>query len=255
MVSPVEIEGKVTQRTPPRTRRPTKGRIPIQNPELLARLLDAAWRKQWTSIRAACRELRISQPLLSRLIRPARGVRPTIRAISYENYRSLFRLFPERQHPAVKRAFILGPVARLRDGHANWVWHQVQKSSNGIETRWYWTERGPKHEKRRPVRMGTSDRDRERLLLWRKLRSLSPGLYKSAEALLRTTPVDGYREMALCRVLDPLISSDDSAFIEPSWREWCRTATGRECLLRFVRLGVRRERMLLKGRPRVTELL
>jgi hypothetical protein len=126
-------------------------------------------------------------------------------------------------------------------GHAAMVWIDatLANSSRGTGERWI---RGPEGFSRRPLERdasGVTARDRERETLWRHVRDRWPTL---AERFDRMFKLDLWKvgEVALRRVLDPLIDDSESGYFMMSWRELHPTR-----LKSVIELGIRREEKLL----------
>lgn len=143
--------------------------------------------------------------------------------------------------------------AALRRAYREWVNEQRELASFGATRRWFRTTYGLRDEERPPQTVGKSDRDKERQALWEYVGELAPQVVRDANVAFRKVRDRGYIELALIRVLDPLINGPDTGFVEPSWREWRSDEKGRQRLLKFVRLGLQREMLLLRGRLHTSE--
>lgn len=227
-------------------RRVASDTLPIQDRERLAKFVSRLV-APFGSQRLASRALGIPQTQISRMLNRELG------ELARQNVRRLIALVGPTERRTLARVFTMPSPGRLRRVYLAWIQEQLAIASRGTPRRWYRTLHGISDEVRHPAVVGNSDRDAERKALWRYVQELDPAFVRDVDAALGKVRDRGYRELALVRILDPLINGPDSGFIEPSWREWRKDEKGRNRLKRFIRLGVNRERLLLEMRLRTSE--
>lgn len=206
-----------------------KGSHPITDRAGLAALLGASVGGRYDSQRAAARALAslgCHQRQLSRLVRSELG------AITERTVGWVMALVPKAKHPLL-RSLLLSPKARrLLATHSRWIAARV-------------------HE---PVLDVASEQDLRRQWLYVQKHYLLSRLGKQFGRLFTEFEVwarkKGHREerieLALERVLAPLLECEPSGFVERHWSE----LRPKE-LETFVRAGLARERVLLRRAPEV----
>lgn len=227
-------------------RRVASDTVPIQDRQRLAKVLKAVVTRLGSQ-RVASKQLGISQSVLSRIVNEEEG------ELSRKNVKKLFVGIPAKEQRSLVRSFVVGSSASLRRSYHEWLAEQCEIAARGSARRWFRTPYGLREEERVHDGPGASDREGERQALWRYLGQLSPEFVQDVERSLKKVTDKGYDRLALIRMLDPLINGPDTAFVEPSWREWRVTTKGRVRLLRFVRLGFEREKLMLEVRLPTSE--
>lgn len=227
-------------------RRVASDTLPIQDRRRLAKIVSQLI-SPFGSQRAASLRLGIPQTQLSRMVNRELG------ELSRKNVKRLFESVAPAQRKRLVRAFEMRSPADLRRAYLAWIEEQRGVASRGASRRWFRTFHGLGDEERRAAPVGESDRDAERQALWSYVKELDPVFGRGVDVALGKVRDSGYQEVALIRILDPLINGPDSGFIEPSWREWRTDEKGRRRLMKFLRLGFERETLLLHGRLRTSE--
>jgi hypothetical protein len=207
----------------------------INDRQLLSDLLQAAV-TQYGGQRRAAHIAGISQAILSRLLACTQG------ELDEHTGLRLHTLVLEEQHHRLRDVFFPEAWGVLMDQFNQWLDTSLQRASLGIGTRLVRTPEG--FAVRQSYAQVPSLRDKERALLWRYVRFRSrkqSELIRDAESMLGQHGVKLWT-LTLTRILDPLLNTQESGFVQWSWREWRLTDYKR--LEQFVELGLRREKLL-----------
>jgi hypothetical protein len=200
----------------------------------------------------AASELGVDQSLLSRLLHEQSD------HISQKNFADLIGfVLDEEQLPHTDSAsnerynsllLTIQPVelSTLVGSEARWYGATMRAASEGTGIRWVRTARGFEARDIIDSDGGGSFRDRERDALWKFVCARFPATEAEAERLFAALPSDaiGYARIIKIRVLDVLLNSSESGFVELSWRELKDNEP--ETIEKVVSLGLRRERELLR---------
>jgi hypothetical protein len=183
----------------------------------------------------AAREFGLSKAWLSRLLSGRRVI-----AAEWDTLYCVMNLLGDEKF-SEWRALVMPPGSHETIGRAAnaWVDETLENSSRGTGQRWI---RGPDGFFPSPLEKdaaGMTARDRERKALWQHVHDRWPKLAKRFDRIFTG---DYWRlgQVALCRVLDPLIDDSESGYFMASWRELHPTR-----LEAVITLGIRREEKLL----------
>ncbi len=240
------VPGRPMLHKPRSPRRVATATVPIQDLASLMKLFTDYYAR-FGSDRKAARHLGIS-PTLFRRVKEGKSSE-----VSRQNALRLIRGIDSSQRKKLLRSFVRRSPALLRRDYVKWISEQRDIASRGSEYRWFRTAHGLSDERREDMPTGESDRDKERRALWRYAKEVAPAFTESVITAFQKARDRQYFQLALIRMLDPLINAPDTAFIEPSWREWRATRKGRMRLLKFLRAGFKREELMLKVRLHTTE--
>lgn len=206
----------------------------IHNSRLLGSLVRDAISERFGTQREAARQTGINQTLLSRL------ANETHDEIDVGNFIKLHSLIPEGHHGDLDLAIVPRGARLLGRRYSVWLGRSLQIASTGVGDRLIRTADGYKTRHYRSDEGEETWRDYERSALWRYVRRRSPHLHREAEKVFRR---HADPRLPLTRILDPLINSPESGFIERSWREL--RAANYTILEQIIELGIRREHLML----------
>lgn len=223
-----------------KTKRPSRDRGAlwnVRNPKKLRELVQRRIDERCGgSQRRAAKEFDLSQAWLNRFLAGKRQITQAQFGILY----GLMTLLGDENYFEWRES-IMPPGTQETIGHGGSVWEQevLANSSRGSGTRWV---RSRNEFIAVPIEKdsnGLTARDRERNLLWAHVKDRWPKLVKR---FARIFEADRTRqdELALRRVLDPLIDDSESGYNMLSWRE-----LHPKRLEAVIRLGIIREAKLL----------
>jgi hypothetical protein len=216
-----------------------KGKLlPVVYPERLAEAIEREIAERFGGNRhEAAAQSGLSVIWLGRFLDPLtrpRSVQPAV-------FEALGRFFVGRRRLVAIDCFFPDGTSELLNRYGEWLRESLVRSANGGGV---WVEMHgaePSVVKAERDADGLTQRDHEREALWAEVQRAHSAIAERLENLfVNRTPIPARLELAKRRVLDPLIESAESGFIEPSWRHM-RRADVHAVLM----LGLEREEVLV----------
>ena len=201
---------------------------------LVAEIKHAIKKRGDGNLSAAARLARMNQPELHRL---AKG---QIGAIGRNTIAALRRLIPPERHHLLEQSLISPETAELLSAFDEW--------RQRWEERFLWPKSLGDTYVGRAVQ-SVSEWDKQRLFevehLLRKCRQEFPEQFEKFDSfLVRQGHSRTRADMALYRIVEPLLESRASGFVERSWEELEISE-----LRKFIESGIAREKILLRRSP------
>jgi hypothetical protein len=183
----------------------------------------------------ASRLINISQGQLWRLLNKRVGV------IRLSTLNTLLQLIPRVDRAAFASAFITKKTYGIVKAYQAWSMDAREHLIMGVGSGWQRTSNGIVRSPRQSRKVRLASRQRQFKSLHKELRAMLPNSYKEFIEKMQTQTIEVNRiQLALDRIVAPLLDLDESGFMERDWR----TVRRRE-LRAFFRAGMKRELFLL----------
>jgi hypothetical protein len=197
-------------------------------------MMRAGTRRLDTVKAAAAMEMAPSQ--LWRLLNQKTGT------IYLETLRRLLGALPKHERGILGPAFLDGRAHVVRNGYKAWIAAAREQIFLGASPGWEKTMAGLISRPRRSRSQKIADRQQEFRDLRKQLRAKYPNTFKEFLDKVKSLTIEPERvELALERIVTPLLDITESAFMERDW-----TAMPPRELRAFLRAGMRRELILLR---------
>ena len=216
----------------------TKGALlPLVRPDELAHVIAQAIDERFDGrIAAASAASRVSRSWLRRMLG---RVGKVPKAIHPAVIPGLKVLVGKSRLDQLQGALIPRAVEVMVARHQDWLAHVRQASGRGSGV--WWTLEGGRIKQGRSRKNANrrTQREAERDALQEHIRRNHPYLFKRIKKYMAYAIAQGRAQLVLSRILDPLLESAETGFIEPSWRDLTRAE-----LENAISLGLRREQLL-----------
>ena len=191
----------------------------------------------YRNVLTAAGKIGIKQPTLWRLLNGQ------VRTITAETWAAIEQATPPARRAALTAAIVEPAAQRIVGAYVEWLDTWKSRVFKDAASRWVWKDqsltRVPDHEA--PARRN-AERDALMKVHQAELAALDAWV---ADALAAGHSEDRV-QLAIARILEPLLEAPASGYVERSWQEMSITE-----LRQFIRAGVTRERLLLRRAPDV----